>query len=92
MPWESLVLLSVLNILLGPLGAKDVQVLHDVQCCMQYSKGSVRLKDVLYFEMQVDGPDCSIPALIHKTQREGRPGRDSQRHQRHGILLLLLGT
>uniref|UniRef100_A0A8C4SYD7 Chemokine (C-C motif) ligand 44 n=1 Tax=Erpetoichthys calabaricus TaxID=27687 RepID=A0A8C4SYD7_ERPCA len=45
--------------------AKDVQVLQDVQCCMQYSKGSVRLRDVLYFEMQVDGPDsfllCTCP-------------------------------
>ncbi|XP_051790997.1 chemokine (C-C motif) ligand 44 [Erpetoichthys calabaricus] len=69
MPWESLLLLSVLNLLHGQLGAKDVQVLQDVQCCMQYSKGSVRLRDVLYFEMQVDGPDCNIPALILYTKQ-----------------------
>ncbi|KPP58616.1 C-C motif chemokine 20-like, partial [Scleropages formosus] len=43
---------------------KGVQMQRDVQCCMQYSQGKVRAKDVLRFEVQTEGPDCSIQAIM----------------------------
>lgn len=51
------------------LEGKGVQMQRDVQCCMQYSQGKVRAKDVLRFEVQTEGPDCSIQALILYTKR-----------------------
>ncbi|XP_048108569.1 chemokine (C-C motif) ligand 44 isoform X2 [Alosa alosa] len=48
---------------------KGVQMQRDVQCCMQYSEGKVRTKDVLRFEEQTEGPDCSIQAVILYTKR-----------------------
>lgn len=42
---------------------------RDVQCCMQYSQGKVRTKDVLRFEVQTEGPDCSIKAIILYTKK-----------------------
>uniref|UniRef100_A0A4W5Q5U6 Chemokine (C-C motif) ligand 44 n=1 Tax=Hucho hucho TaxID=62062 RepID=A0A4W5Q5U6_9TELE len=46
-----------------------VQMQRDVQCCMQYSQGKVRTKDVLKFEVQTEGPDCSIKAIILYTKK-----------------------
>ncbi|KAL2089807.1 hypothetical protein ACEWY4_014495 [Coilia grayii] len=54
---------------LGSLEGKGVQMQRDVQCCMQYSQGKVRTKDVLRFEEQTEGPDCSIQAVILYTKR-----------------------
>ncbi|XP_018601371.1 chemokine (C-C motif) ligand 44 isoform X2 [Scleropages formosus] len=56
-------------IFLGFLEGKGVQMQRDVQCCMQYSQGKVRAKDVLRFEVQTEGPDCSIQAIILYTKR-----------------------
>ncbi|XP_067287668.1 chemokine (C-C motif) ligand 44 isoform X2 [Pseudorasbora parva] len=42
---------------------------RDVQCCMQYSHGKVRTKDVLRYERQTEGPDCSIRAIILYTKK-----------------------
>ncbi|KAG5850804.1 hypothetical protein ANANG_G00086320 [Anguilla anguilla] len=50
------------------LEGKGVQMQRDVQCCMQYSQGKVRAKDVLRFEVQTEGPDCSIQALMQVFQ------------------------
>ncbi|XP_051967812.1 C-C motif chemokine 17-like [Xyrauchen texanus] len=50
------------------LEGKGVQMQRDVQCCMQYSHGKVRTKDVLRFEVQKEGPDCSIRAIILYTK------------------------
>lgn len=41
---------------------------RDVQCCMLYSQGKVRTKDVLRFEVQTEGPDCSIQAIMQVFQ------------------------
>ncbi|XP_015221248.2 chemokine (C-C motif) ligand 44 [Lepisosteus oculatus] len=51
------------------LEAKGVQMQKDIQCCMQYSGGKVRAKDVVRFEVQTEGPDCSIQAIILYTKR-----------------------
>uniref|UniRef100_A0A8C4IVW3 Chemokine interleukin-8-like domain-containing protein n=1 Tax=Dicentrarchus labrax TaxID=13489 RepID=A0A8C4IVW3_DICLA len=48
---------------------KGVQMQRDVQCCMLYSQGKVRTKDVLRFEVQTEGPDCSIQAIILYTKK-----------------------
>nr|XP_009304074.1 chemokine (C-C motif) ligand 44 isoform X1 [Danio rerio] len=48
---------------------KGVQMQRDVQCCMQYSHGKVRTKDVLRYERQTEGPDCSIRAIILYTKK-----------------------
>uniref|UniRef100_A0A3Q1GJR7 C-C motif chemokine 17-like n=1 Tax=Acanthochromis polyacanthus TaxID=80966 RepID=A0A3Q1GJR7_9TELE len=48
---------------------KGVQMQRDVQCCMLYSHGKVRTKDVLRFEVQTEGPDCSIQAIILYTKK-----------------------
>lgn len=45
-----------------------VQMQRDVQCCMLYSQGKVRTKDVLRFEVQTEGPDCSIQAIMQVFQ------------------------
>lgn len=47
---------------------KGVQMQRDVQCCMLYSQGKVRTKDVLRFEVQTEGPDCSIQAIMQVFQ------------------------
>ncbi|XP_038858221.1 uncharacterized protein LOC120054734 isoform X2 [Salvelinus namaycush] len=51
------------------LEGNGVQMQRDVQCCMQYSQGKVRTKDVLRFEVQTEGPDCSIKAIILYTKK-----------------------
>ncbi|XP_054644955.1 DNA polymerase epsilon subunit 4 [Dunckerocampus dactyliophorus] len=51
------------------LEGKGVQMQRDVQCCMLYSHGKVRTKDVLRFEVQTEGPDCSIQAIILYTRK-----------------------
>ncbi|XP_061096250.1 chemokine (C-C motif) ligand 44 [Conger conger] len=63
------VAVSLAVFLTGYLEGKGVQMQRDVQCCMQYSQGKVRAKDVLRFEVQTEGPDCSIQALILYTKR-----------------------
>lgn len=45
-----------------------VQMQRDVQCCMLYSQGKVRTKDVLRFEVQTEGPYCSINAIMQVFQ------------------------
>ncbi|TWW57890.1 hypothetical protein D4764_07G0006090 [Takifugu flavidus] len=50
----------------GRDGCKGVQMQKDVQCCMLYSQGKVRTKDVLRFEVQTEGPDCSIQAIMQR--------------------------
>lgn len=50
------------------LSGKGVQMQMDVQCCMLYSQGKVRTKDVLRFEVQTEGPDCSIEAIMQVFQ------------------------
>lgn len=51
-----------------PALGKGVQMQRDVQCCMLYSQGKVRTKDVLRFEVQTEGPDCSIQAIMQVFQ------------------------
>ncbi|KAJ0065084.1 hypothetical protein NL108_005560, partial [Boleophthalmus pectinirostris] len=48
---------------------KGVQMQRDVQCCMLYSQGKVRTKDVLRFEVQTEGPDCNIQAIMQVFQK-----------------------
>lgn len=64
---------SVLNSAAGlwflSMTGKGVQMQRDVQCCMQYSYDKVRTKDVLSYEMQTEGPDCSIRAIILYTKK-----------------------
>lgn len=45
-----------------------MQMQRDVQCCMLYSHGKVRTKDVLRFEVQTEGPYCSINAIMQVFQ------------------------
>ncbi|XP_048833460.1 chemokine (C-C motif) ligand 44 [Brienomyrus brachyistius] len=55
--------------LAGFLQGKGVQMQRDVQCCMRYSQEKIRAKDVLRFEVQTEGPDCSIQAIILYTKK-----------------------
>ncbi|KAG8003663.1 DNA polymerase epsilon subunit 4 [Nibea albiflora] len=57
---QMLTVISLTVILLASVEGKGVQMQRDVQCCMLYSYGKVRTKDVLRFEEQTEGPDCSI--------------------------------
>ncbi|XP_036442644.1 chemokine (C-C motif) ligand 44 [Colossoma macropomum] len=66
---QTISVLSVTVVLFGSLEGKGVQMQRDVQCCMQYSQGKVRTKDVLKFEVQTEGPDCSIRAIILYTKK-----------------------
>uniref|UniRef100_A0A3B1KEB3 Chemokine (C-C motif) ligand 44 n=1 Tax=Astyanax mexicanus TaxID=7994 RepID=A0A3B1KEB3_ASTMX len=65
---QTISVLSVTVILFGSLEGKGVQMQPDVQCCMRYSQGKVRTKDVLKFEVQTEGPDCSIRAIMQVFQ------------------------
>uniref|UniRef100_A0AAR2KAI8 Chemokine (C-C motif) ligand 44 n=1 Tax=Pygocentrus nattereri TaxID=42514 RepID=A0AAR2KAI8_PYGNA len=65
---QTISVLSVTVVLFGSLEGKGVQMQRDVQCCMQYSQGKVRTKDVLKFEVQTEGPDCSIRAIMQVFQ------------------------
>ncbi|XP_041913017.1 chemokine (C-C motif) ligand 44 [Sardina pilchardus] len=66
---QSVAVICLIAVFLGSLEGKGVQMQRDVQCCMQYSEGKVRTKDVLRFEEQTEGPDCSIQAVILYTKR-----------------------
>ncbi|XP_041694450.1 C-C motif chemokine 21 isoform X1 [Coregonus clupeaformis] len=66
---QTVTVISLTVILLGSVEGKGVQMQRDVQCCMQYSQGKVRTKDVLRFEVQTEGPDCSIKAIILYTKK-----------------------
>ncbi|KAM9461418.1 chemokine (C-C motif) ligand 44 isoform 2-T2 [Clarias gariepinus] len=57
------------TVFLGYLEGNGVQMQRSVQCCMQYSEQNVRTKDVLKFEVQNEGPDCSIKAIILYTKK-----------------------
>ncbi|KAG9350706.1 hypothetical protein JZ751_024595, partial [Albula glossodonta] len=62
--------------LFGYLEGKGVQMQRDIQCCMQYSQGKVRAKDVLrlYTKRAVkcaDPRDRKVKRLLRKlTQRQ----------------------
>ncbi|TNM87857.1 chemokine (C-C motif) ligand 44 [Takifugu rubripes] len=66
---QMLTVISLTVILLASVEGKGVQMQKDVQCCMLYSQGKVRTKDVLRFEVQTEGPDCSIQAIILYTKK-----------------------
>ncbi|XP_008405130.1 chemokine (C-C motif) ligand 44 isoform X2 [Poecilia reticulata] len=66
---QTLTVLSLTVIFLASVEGKGVQMQRDVQCCMLYSQGKVRTKDVLRFEVQTEGPDCSIQAIILYTKK-----------------------
>ncbi|XP_058494698.1 chemokine (C-C motif) ligand 44 [Solea solea] len=66
---QMLTVISLTVILLASVDGKGVQMQRDVQCCMLYSQGKVRTKDVLRFEVQTEGPDCSIQAIILYTKK-----------------------
>ncbi|XP_047443858.1 chemokine (C-C motif) ligand 44 [Mugil cephalus] len=66
---QMLTVISLTVIFLASVEAKGVQMQRDVQCCMLYSQGKVRTKDVLRFEVQTEGPDCSIQAIIFYTKK-----------------------
>ncbi|KAK7889764.1 hypothetical protein WMY93_025324 [Mugilogobius chulae] len=61
-------LLALAFFLLTSVQGNGVQMQRDVQCCMLYSQGKVRTKDVLRFEVQTEGPDCSIQAIMQVFQ------------------------
>ncbi|KAF7203502.1 chemokine (C-C motif) ligand 44 [Nothobranchius furzeri] len=66
---QMLTVLCLTAVFLTSVEAKGVQMQRDVQCCMLYSQGKVRTKDVLRFEVQTEGPDCSIQAIILYTKK-----------------------
>ncbi|XP_061593117.1 chemokine (C-C motif) ligand 44 isoform X1 [Cololabis saira] len=66
---QMLTVISLTVFFLSSVEAKGVQMQRDVQCCMLYSRGKVRPKDVLRFEVQMEGPDCSIQAIIFYTKK-----------------------
>lgn len=63
---------------------KGVQMQRDVQCCMLYSQGKVRTKDVLRFEVQTEGPDCSIQAIMQVFQLSTPGAKERTAICRHG--------
>lgn len=63
---------------------KGVQMQRDVQCCMLYSQGKVRTKDVLRFEVQTEGPDCSIQAIMQVFQLSTPGAKEHTAICRHG--------
>ncbi|KAM9761376.1 chemokine (C-C motif) ligand 44 isoform 1-T2 [Menidia menidia] len=66
---QMLTVISLTVVFLASVEANGVQMQRDVQCCMLYSMGKVRPKDVLRFEVQTEGPDCSIQAIILYTKK-----------------------
>lgn len=66
---QMLTLISLTVFLLASVEGNGVQMQRDVQCCMLYSQGKVRTKDVLRFEVQTEGPDCRIQAIILYTKK-----------------------
>ncbi|XP_044056321.1 chemokine (C-C motif) ligand 44 [Siniperca chuatsi] len=66
---QILTVISLTVVLLASVEGKGVQMQRDVQCCMLYSQGKVRTKDVMRFEVQTEGPDCSIQAIILYTKK-----------------------
>uniref|UniRef100_A0A8C1ZG84 Chemokine (C-C motif) ligand 44 n=1 Tax=Cyprinus carpio TaxID=7962 RepID=A0A8C1ZG84_CYPCA len=66
---QTVSILFLSAVLFGCLEGKGVQMQRDVQCCMQYSYDKVRTKDVLRYERQTEGPDCSIRAIILYTKK-----------------------
>uniref|UniRef100_A0A3Q2C9G6 Chemokine interleukin-8-like domain-containing protein n=1 Tax=Cyprinodon variegatus TaxID=28743 RepID=A0A3Q2C9G6_CYPVA len=66
---QTLTVVSLAVIFLTSVEGNGVQMQRDVQCCMLYSQGKVRTKDVLRFEVQTEGPDCRIQAIILYTKK-----------------------
>lgn len=56
---------------------------------MLYSQGKVRTKDVLRFEVQTEGPDCSIQAIMQVFQLS-TPGAKEQSNLQTWKMCLLL--
>ncbi|XP_026160928.1 chemokine (C-C motif) ligand 44 [Mastacembelus armatus] len=71
---QMLTVIALTVILLASVEGNGVQMQMDVQCCMLYSRGKVRTKDVLRFEVQTEGPDCSIQAIILYTKKAVKCG------------------
>ncbi|XP_013869670.1 chemokine (C-C motif) ligand 44 [Austrofundulus limnaeus] len=66
---QMLTVLCLTAVFMASVEANGVQMQRDVQCCMLYSQGKVRTKDVLRFEVQTEGPDCNIQAIILYTKK-----------------------
>ncbi|TKS74572.1 hypothetical protein D9C73_008655 [Collichthys lucidus] len=81
---QMLTVISLTVILLASVEGKGVQMQRDVQCCMLYSYGKVRTKDVLRFEEQTEGPDCSIRAIVQVFQLSTPGAKEHTAICRHG--------
>ncbi|XP_056459613.1 chemokine (C-C motif) ligand 44 [Gadus chalcogrammus] len=86
---QALTVIALTVALLSPVEGKGVQMQRDVQCCMLYSQGKVRTKDVIRFEVQTDGPDCSIQAIILYTKKAVKCADPSDRKVRRLLRKLL---
>ncbi|CAL8268953.1 unnamed protein product [Arctogadus glacialis] len=86
---QALTVISLTVALLSSVEGKGVQMQRDVQCCMLYSQGKVRTKDVIRFEVQTDGPDCSIEAIILYTKKAVKCADPSDRKVRRLLRKLL---
>ncbi|CAB1324476.1 unnamed protein product [Coregonus sp. 'balchen'] len=74
---QTVTVISLTVILLGSVEGKGVQMQRDVQCCMQYSQGKVRTKDVLrlYTKKVVkcaDPRDRKVKRLLRKLLQRQR--------------------
>ncbi|KAL6107899.1 chemokine (C-C motif) ligand 44 [Pungitius pungitius] len=87
---QMLTVISLAVILLASVEGKGVQMQRDVQCCMLYSQGKVRTKDVLRFEVQTEGPDCSIQAIILYTKKAVKCADPADRKVKRLLRKLLL--
>ncbi|XP_040040508.1 chemokine (C-C motif) ligand 44 [Gasterosteus aculeatus] len=87
---QMLTVISLTVILLASVEGKGVQMQRDVQCCMLYSQGKVRTKDVLRFEVQTEGPDCSIQAIILYTKKAVKCADPTDRKVKRLLRKLLL--
>ncbi|XP_041861245.1 chemokine (C-C motif) ligand 44 [Melanotaenia boesemani] len=87
---QMLTIVSLTVIFLASVEANGVQMQRDVQCCMLYSQGKVRTKDVLRFEVQTEGPDCSIRAIILYTKKAVKCADPSDRKVKRLLRKLIL--
>ncbi|XP_033820914.1 chemokine (C-C motif) ligand 44 [Periophthalmus magnuspinnatus] len=83
-------LLTLALFFLTSVQGNGVQMQRDVQCCMLYSQGKVRTKDVLRFEVQTEGPDCSIQAIILYTKKAVKCADPSDRKVKRLLRKLML--
>nr|AXF84155.1 chemokine ligand 44 [Ctenopharyngodon idella] len=86
---QTVSILFLSAVLFGCLEGKGVQMQRDVQCCMQYSQGKVRTKDVLrlYTKKAVkcaDPRDRKVKRLLRKlNQRMGAKSHRTMWPHRH---------